>query len=671
MRNLGSIERKKMWHCWKLLALWIAVLSSPLHAAEQPTRTILVLDASGSMWGQIEGRAKIEIAREVIAKLVDDLPANTELGLVTYGHRRKGDCEDIELLVEPGKLDREAFKKTVNAIQPKGMTPLTDAVEFAAEKLRSTENKATVILVTDGEETCDRDPCEAARLLEASGVDFTAHVVAFDLDDKAAKSVECLAATTGGLFLKADNATTLADALQMVIEPEPEQPKMEDPGEASVTGPKTVVAGSRFEVTWTGPGEKGDYITIVPKDLEDGAHRNYEYTRGGSPLEITALIAEGPAELRYQHGRTGKVLARADIAVVAAEVTLNAAESVVAGAQVTVEWTGPDNKGDYITVVPKDLEDGKYAQYTYTREGSPLKVLVPIEAGDAEIRYMTGQGNKVLARIPLKLEAAEATLKAAESVVAGAQVTIEWTGPDNERDYITVVPKDLEDGKYAKYTYTSEGSPLKVLAPIAAGDAEIRYMTGQDNKVLARIPLKLEAAEVTLKAAESVVAGAEVTVEWTGPDNERDYITIVPKDLEDGNYAQYTYTSEGSPLKVLTPIEPGDTEIRYMTGQDNKVLARIPLKLEAAVVTLKAAESVVAGAEVTVEWTGPDNKRDYITVVPKDLADGEYAEYTYTSEGSPLKVSVPDAAGDAEIRYMTGQGNKVLARIPLRVEEGQ
>src|SRR5690606_37219535 len=121
MRNLGSIERKKMWHCWKLLALWIAVLSSPLHAAEQPTRTILVLDASGSMWGQIEGRAKIEIAREVIAKLVDDLPANTELGLVTYGHRRKGDCEDIELLVEQGKLDREAFKKTVNAIQPKGM----------------------------------------------------------------------------------------------------------------------------------------------------------------------------------------------------------------------------------------------------------------------------------------------------------------------------------------------------------------------------------------------------------------------------------------------------------------------------------------------------------------------------------------------------------------------
>src|SRR5690606_17493090 len=127
----------------------MAAMASPLLAQEEISRTILVLDASGSMWGQIDGKAKIEIAREVIGELIDGLPENTELGLVTYGHREKGDCEDIELLVEPAKLDRVAFKKTVNAIQPKGMTPLTASVVFAAEQLRSTERKATVILVTD------------------------------------------------------------------------------------------------------------------------------------------------------------------------------------------------------------------------------------------------------------------------------------------------------------------------------------------------------------------------------------------------------------------------------------------------------------------------------------------------------------------------------------------
>lgn len=651
--------------------LAFAALIPTLSPAAEMARTILVLDASGSMWGRIDGRPKIEIAREVIGKLVDDLPEGTELGLVTYGHRKKGDCEDIELLVEPSKLDRAAFKKTVNAIQPKGMTPLTSAVVFAAENLRSTELKATVILVTDGEETCDRDPCEAAQTLEETGVDFTAHVVAFDLDDKAAKSVECLAKGTGGLFLKADNATTLADALQMVIEPEPEEPPMEEPGEATVSGPETVVAGSEFEATWTGPDERGDYLTIVPKKFEDGAYRNYEYTRSGSPLKITAILDEGPAELRYMHGRTGKVLGRADIGVVPAEVSLKAPEAAVAGSGVAIEWTGPDNRGDYLTIVPVDTEDGKYARYAYTRDGSPAEVPAPVEPGDCEVRYMTGQGGRVLARVPLKVTAAEVTLKAAETAVAGAAVPVEWTGPDNQGDYITIVPAGTEDGKYAKYAYTRSGSPAKVPAPVEPGDCEVRYMTGQGGKVLARIPLKVTPAEVSLSAPESVTAGSTVTIEWTGPDNQGDYITVVSKDLEDGKYARYAYTRAGSPAKVDAPIEPGDGEVRYMSGQGAKVLARVPIKVEAAEVSLKAPEAAAAGSEVTIEWTGPDNRGDYITIVPKDLEDGKYAKHAYTRAGSPVKVAAPKEPGACEIRYMAGQGDKVLARVPIEIEAGE
>lgn len=548
--------------------------------AATPTRTILVLDASGSMWGQIDGRAKIEIAREVIGGLVDKLPDNTELGLVAYGHREKGNCDDIELLIPPGPLDRAAFKKTVNAIQPKGMTPLTAAVVYAAENLRSTELKATVILVTDGEETCDRDPCEAAKTLEETGVDFTAHVVAFDLDEKAAKSVECLAKGTGGLFLKADNATTLADALQTVIEPEEETPAEEMPGEATVSGPATVVAGSDFQVTWTGPDAKGDYITIVPKATEDGSYRNYSYTRSGSPLEITSIVDEGDAEIRYVHGRTQKVLARADIKVVPAEISLKAPATAVAGALVEVTWTGPDNKGDYITIVPKNAEEGRYLRYQYTARGNPLEIEAPLEAGDAEVRYQTENGNKVLARIPIRIEEAEISLKAPASAPAGSEVEITWTGPNNKGDYITIVPKDAEDGRYARYTYTEKGSPLKVTAPVEPGVCEVRYHSGQGDKVLARIPLNVTAVTVTLKAPDTVKAGEEVAIEWTGPNNGSDYITIVPKSANDGEYRDYAYTESGSPLKVKAPDEAGECEIRYQSGDGGKVLARIPLKVE-------------------------------------------------------------------------------------------
>ncbi|MCB1576320.1 MAG: VWA domain-containing protein, partial [Xanthomonadales bacterium] len=127
---------------------------------------MLVLDASGSMWGQIGGKTKVEIARETVAEVLGNWKSENALGLVAYGHRRKGDCSDIETLIEPGPLDRAAFMATVNGLNAKGMTPLSAAVRHAAETLRSSERKATVILVSDGEETCNLDPCAVGAELE-------------------------------------------------------------------------------------------------------------------------------------------------------------------------------------------------------------------------------------------------------------------------------------------------------------------------------------------------------------------------------------------------------------------------------------------------------------------------------------------------------------------------
>ena len=141
-------------------------------AQDRPS-AILVLDASGSMWGQIEGVNKIVIAREVVGDLLGTLPEDQALGLVAYGHRTKGDCGDIELLYEPG-TDRQAIADAVNGLNPKGKTPLSAAVLQAAEALKYTEEAATVILVSDGIETCDVDPCALGRQLEETGVGFTA-----------------------------------------------------------------------------------------------------------------------------------------------------------------------------------------------------------------------------------------------------------------------------------------------------------------------------------------------------------------------------------------------------------------------------------------------------------------------------------------------------------------
>ncbi|MEL6961360.1 MAG: VWA domain-containing protein [Pseudomonadota bacterium] len=192
-----------------------------------PERAVLVLDASGSMWGQIEGTHKITIARDVISGLLENWDPNVHLGVTAYGHREKGNCADIETLAPLGKVNRSSIMASIETLNPKGKTPLTDAVRQAAKQLRHTEERATVILVSDGKETCDADPCAAAAELEASGVDFTVHVVGFDLDAEEKAQLQCIADGTGGQFLNAANASELHDAMtttvELVAEPAPKR----------------------------------------------------------------------------------------------------------------------------------------------------------------------------------------------------------------------------------------------------------------------------------------------------------------------------------------------------------------------------------------------------------------------------------------------------------------
>ena len=221
-----------MSHSHRLPALFksfalVAALAAPTLAAAEG-RSIIVLDGSGSMWGQIDGKPKLEIAREALAEVLKSIPADTELGLMAYGHREKGSCSDIELIVPPAKGTAKQIAEAAAKMQFLGKTPLTEAVRQAAADLRSTEEKATVILITDGIETCEADPCALGAELEKSGVDFTAHVVGFGLTSDEGKQVACLAENTGGKYIVADDLASLTMALQTTVvsapKPEPAPP---------------------------------------------------------------------------------------------------------------------------------------------------------------------------------------------------------------------------------------------------------------------------------------------------------------------------------------------------------------------------------------------------------------------------------------------------------------
>ncbi len=292
-----------------LLAVFLFILAVVPARAEEGSRVILVLDASGSMWGQIDGTSKMEIAKDVVGRVVGAWKPENELGLVAYGHREKGSCEDIEVLREPGVLDAGDYMSAVNALNPKGKTPMTAAVRMAAESLKYTERKASVILVSDGIETCDLDPCAVADELEKLGVDLTVHTVGFGLDNQGAVSqLKCLAEKTGGTYTTAENASELEAALTKTVEAAPAPAPEPAAPEFNVTGHVMMAEG--VELSQGYESASWEFFDVV-----DGQKGQWLQTEYGTDIKINLP-------------RTGDFIVRVsdDVAAVELPMTLEAGE---------------------------------------------------------------------------------------------------------------------------------------------------------------------------------------------------------------------------------------------------------------------------------------------------------------------------------------------------------
>lgn len=228
----------------RLLFVWVTLWISVI-AADNP-RAVIIFDASGSMWGQINGVTKLEIARDALKNVVKEWNPTVELGLTVYGHRKKGDCNDIETVIPVGKIDKSRVIKMVMGIKPKGKTPISRSLRKVAEEIKYTEEKATIILISDGKETCDPDPCGTAKELEAQGIDFVTHVIGFNVDKKTDKQLECIASATGGEYFSAKNAVALNKAMKVIVE------KVE-----VVVPPKPVVKKLKYNLEITASEKEG------------------------------------------------------------------------------------------------------------------------------------------------------------------------------------------------------------------------------------------------------------------------------------------------------------------------------------------------------------------------------------------------------------------------------
>lgn len=203
------------------MVFWIApfAVSAQTAAQKSPDRLLLILDASGSMWGQIGGENKIVIARRVMKNLVNKLGADTQIGLVAYGHRREKDCEDIEIITPLAALNKAALVQQIDGLNPKGMTPITGAIRKAFAAVPAGPGATTIVLFSDGLETCDGDPCQIVSQAKTAGTNFVMQVIGFDVGKENVAQLECAAQAGGGLYLSAENADELAAAFERAVAP--------------------------------------------------------------------------------------------------------------------------------------------------------------------------------------------------------------------------------------------------------------------------------------------------------------------------------------------------------------------------------------------------------------------------------------------------------------------
>lgn len=566
-------------------------------------KSIIVLDGSGSMWGQIDGRPKLEIAREALAQVLSGLPEDTQIGLMAYGHRTKGDCGDIELIVAPAAGTGPAIIAAANAMNFLGKTPLSDAVKMAAAELRSTEEKATVILITDGIETCNADPCALGAELEASGVDFTAHVVGFGLSEEEGKAVACLAENTGGKYIEASDTSTLVDAIETAVAeppPAPEPAVLENNVKLTLRliaeGPEVdgaLVSDATFEF-WTvgADGMPGESVQSITGQL-DG-----QIPEGAYILRTTlhSAVVDQPIDVSATDLVTPEVIL--DAGILSIRILSEEGGAPDANGYWEVNGAGGVSDGGYAEAL-RVLPSGEYELVAKLGEMS-TKESIDITAGETlEKTIIMGIGIPVF------------TAYYAEGVPVEGKQSFEIleakVGLDGKREGVSTIYNagatlKLPPGDYA------------VIANVGSASAEMAFTVKPGQRSDVAVILNAGIAAITAPNAKSmVVFEASVGLDGKRNDIRTDYGDSFLLTLPAGDYIAAVVVDQASAEAPFTvkPAERTELTIAIPAGM-------------AAVASAGADAIEIFEAKVGLDGSRKQVSNDYGESVARMLPPGDY-----------------------------------------------
>ncbi|MFC4075477.1 vWA domain-containing protein [Salinithrix halophila] len=175
----------------------------------------ILLDASGSMAGQVSGGKKMDVAKEAIQTFVSSFPKEANVSLIAYGHKgsnsekdKQRSCKSIEEIYPLGTYNKSSFNKSLNQVDATGWTPLGSAIKQSGEMLKANsdqKNKNLVYIVSDGLETCGGNPAKEAKALQNDGISAKVNIIGFDVNNSEQQSLKEVAEAGGGTFTSASS----------------------------------------------------------------------------------------------------------------------------------------------------------------------------------------------------------------------------------------------------------------------------------------------------------------------------------------------------------------------------------------------------------------------------------------------------------------------------------
>jgi Ca-activated chloride channel homolog len=200
-----------------VLLFGTSYLMAQKKSPEQPTRILFLFDASQSMYARWETNTKYEVAKKMLGEMVDSLQGmqNLELAMRVYGHTKKyppQDCDDTRLEVPFGRDNGFSIKKRLEEISPSGTTPIARSLEECGGDFPKSPARNIIILITDGIEECNGDPCAVSAMLQKKGIALKPFVIGLGLNKDFIKQFECV-----GNYFDATDEVQFKNAFNIVI----------------------------------------------------------------------------------------------------------------------------------------------------------------------------------------------------------------------------------------------------------------------------------------------------------------------------------------------------------------------------------------------------------------------------------------------------------------------